>query len=63
MTGLLNDTEYHYDRVGSFKMVDDGRLADYAVNSLNQFISINGYNTYEYDLNGNMTEDGMYSYL
>ena len=41
--------------------VDDGSVTSYTANSPNQYSDV-GNDTYAYDLNGNLTDDGTYAF-
>jgi RHS repeat-associated protein len=56
-----NSTGYIYDCLSNWVEVDDGSIAYFHRNNLNQYISVGG-TSYSYDLNGNLTNDGVYKY-
>ncbi|MHB9069028.1 MAG: RHS repeat-associated core domain-containing protein [Sedimentisphaerales bacterium] len=56
-----NSTEYIYDCLSNWVDVDDGTPISFLHNRLNQYTSVDGVN-YGYDLNGNLTNDGIYRY-
>ncbi|OHB45977.1 MAG: hypothetical protein A2Y13_00955 [Planctomycetes bacterium GWC2_45_44] len=56
-----NSTDYVYDCLSNWVDVDDGSPISFLHNRLNQYTSVGGVN-YSYDLNGNLTNDGIYRY-
>lgn len=58
-------TQYNYDSLGNRNNITvDGNITNYTTNNLNQYIGIMGASTTSltYDPNGNLTNDGAYSY-
>ncbi len=58
----LDFTKYYYDAIGNRTDVNEnGSMADYYHNKLNQYTSVDG-NDFQYDDNGNLTNDGKFIY-
>jgi RHS repeat-associated protein len=56
-----NSTDYYYDKLGNRTSVDAGTPVSYSSNILNQYTSV-GADSYTYDDNGNLANDGSYLY-
>jgi RHS repeat-associated protein len=57
-----NMTSYSYDALGNrIDVNENGTVTSYTTNSLNQYTSVGDVN-YNYDKNGNLTNDGFYRY-
>jgi len=54
-------TRYHYDDLGNRTAVNDGQIAYYTSNKLNQYTAVDS-SPFSYDLNGNLTHTGQYIY-
>ena len=57
-----NTTNYYYDPLGNRTKVTNGSEISYQSNQLNQYTTIGG-TSYSYDVNGNLTYDGVYTYI
>jgi RHS repeat-associated protein len=57
-----NTTNYYYDALGNRTQVTNGVQTSYESNKLNQYSKVNAVN-YQYDNNGNLTYDGIYTYI
>ena len=55
------DVTFAYDSMGNRVTVFSGQTDSYASNNLNQYSSVNGV-SFTYDLNGNLTSDGVQTY-
>ena len=61
----LHHNEYNYDALGNrTSITEDAAASNYTVNSMNAYTSITGANaaTMQYDNNGNLLNDGTYTY-
>jgi len=56
-----NSTTYYYDSLGNRTRVTGGGTTTYARNCLNQYTCVDS-NSFSYDKNGNLTDDGTYEY-
>jgi YD repeat-containing protein len=59
---LATDTTFHYDDAGNrTSVIDSGGTSSYVTNALNQYTAVGGI-TYDYDDNGNLTQDERFQY-
>ena len=64
-SGRQNLTKYAYDPIGNrLSATNNAKILTYLANSLNQYINIHDgiTNTPTYDLDGNLTNDGVFAY-
>ena len=58
---FAGDTTFNYDPAANRQSVINGGTTNYVANNLNQYSSVGGVG-YDYDDNGNLTDDGINSY-
>ncbi len=62
-TGENRAVSYTYDALGNRSvMLDNLTMTNYTVNNLNQYTQIDLNNSYAYDTNGNLTNDGTWTF-
>jgi len=57
-----SQNRYDYDPLGNRTMLSNGTQTTYESNKLNQYERV-GVVNYSYDINGNLTNDGQYTYI